>query len=86
MMKRVNAVISLVGSVGWTSCRLPRLLSVLYWVAGIEALFVYVQPGSGVTAVALGLVISIWQGPLLWKDEPGETPTPEITASQPDQA
>jgi hypothetical protein len=34
----------LVGSAGWTSRRLPRLLSALYLVAGTISLFVY-RPG-----------------------------------------
>jgi len=36
--------------------------------------------------MALGVVVSIWQGILLWKAEPGETQVPEINASQPDPA
>jgi hypothetical protein len=63
----------LVGSAGWTSHRLPRLLSVLYLVAGTVSLFVYLLPDSEGNAVALGVVVSIWQGILLWKAEPGET-------------
>jgi hypothetical protein len=76
----------LVGSAGWTSRRLPRLLSVLYMVGGTASLFVYLLPDSEGNAVALGVVASIWQGILLWKAKPGETQVPEINASQPDQA
>jgi hypothetical protein len=76
----------LVGSAGWTSRRLPRVLSVLYWVGGITSLFVYVLPDIEANAAALGVVVSIWQGILLWKAELGETQAPEIYASQPDQA
>jgi hypothetical protein len=75
----------LVGSSGWASCRLPRGLSVLYLVAGIASLFVYVLPDMEGNVVALGVVVSIWQGIVLWKAEPGETQAPEISASQPDQ-
>ena len=75
----------LVGSAGWASRRLPRLLSVLYLVGGTVSLFVYVLPGMGEGAVALGVAISIWQGIVLWKAEPGETQAPEIHAGQPDQ-
>lgn len=78
--------LALVGSAGWTSRRLPRLLSVLYLVAGIVSLFVYVLPDIEANVVALGVVVSIWQGILLWKAEPGETQAPQINASQPDQA
>jgi hypothetical protein len=61
-------------------------LSVLYLVAGTGSLFVYVLPDIEANVVALGVVVSIWQGILLWKAEPGETPGPEKIASQPDQA
>jgi len=63
---------ALVGWAGWTSRRFPRVLSVLYWVAGIVSMFVYVLPDTEGNAVALGVVVSIWQGILLWKTEPGE--------------
>ena len=76
----------LVGSAGWTSRRLPRVLSVLYLLGGTSSLFVYVLPDLEGNAVALGVVMSIWQGILLWKGEPGEKQAPEINASQPDQA
>jgi hypothetical protein len=76
----------LVGSAGWTSRRLPRVLSVLYLLGGTSSLFVYVLPDLEGNAVALGVVVSIWQGILLWKGEPGEKQAPEIHTSQPDQA
>lgn len=76
----------LLGSAGWTSHRLPRVLSVLYWVGGTLSLFVYLLPEIEGNVVALGVVVSIWQGILLWKAEPGETQAPELNASQPDQA
>jgi len=76
----------LVGSAGWTSRRLPRVLSVLYLLGGTSSLFVYVLPDIEGNAVALGVVMSIWQGILLWKGEPGEKQAPEIHTSQPDQA
>ncbi len=74
----------LVGSAGWTSRTLPRLLSMLYWVVGTASLFVYLLPGLEANVVALGVVVSIWQGILLLKAEPGETQAPQINASQPD--
>lgn len=76
----------LTGSAGWTSHRIPRLLSVLYLVAGTMSLFVYLLPESEGSAAALGVVVSIWQGILLWKAEPEETQAPEKNASQLDQA
>jgi hypothetical protein len=75
----------LIGSAGWTSRCLPRLLSVLYLVAGINSLFVYLLPGSEGNAVVLSVVVIIWQGILLWKGESEETQTPGINASQPHQ-
>jgi hypothetical protein len=73
----------LLGSAGWTSGRLPRGLSVLYLVAGVASLFVYLLPDMEGNVVVLGVVASIWQGILLWKTEPGETQAPEKTISQP---
>jgi hypothetical protein len=76
----------LIGSVGWTSHLLPRPLSVLYLLAGINSLFVYLLPESEGTAMMLGLVVFIWQGILLWKGKPEEEQTPEMKTSQLDQA
>jgi hypothetical protein len=76
----------LVGSAGWTTRCLPRLLCLLYLVAGTASLFVYLLPDLEGTAVVLGVVVSKWQGIVLWKAEPRETQVPEINASQPDQA
>ena len=71
-------VLVLLGSAGWTSRRLPRVLSVLYWVGGTASLFVYVLPDIEANAAALGVVVSIWQGILLWKAELREMQLPEI--------
>ena len=76
----------LLGSAGWTSRRLPRGLSGLYWVAGLASLFVYLLPEMEENVVVLGVVASIWQGIVLWKAEPGETYTSGKNASQTDQA
>jgi hypothetical protein len=73
----------LLGSAGWTTRYLPRGLSVLYLVAGMASLFVYLLPEMEGNVVVLGVVASIWQGILLWKAEPGETQAPEKTISQP---
>lgn len=72
----------LVGSAGWTSGRLPRLLSGLYLVAGGLSLFVYLLPNNEGTAVVLSLVVSIWQGILLLIAGPEEIQAPETNASQ----
>jgi hypothetical protein len=76
----------LLGTAGWTSGRLPRALSVSYWVVGSAALFVYLQPELEGGIVLFGAVIAVWQGIFLWKAEPGKTATPKINASQPDLA
>lgn len=75
----------LIGSAGWTSRYLPRLLSVLYLVAGVISLFVYLIPGSDGSAVLLSVIVSIWQGILLWKGKLGETQLPEMNTGQPHQ-
>jgi hypothetical protein len=66
----------LVGSAGWTTNQLPRVLSVLYLAGGIVSLFVYLLPDMEGLAGMLGIVISIWQGLLLWRSG-----SPEIQAS-----
>jgi hypothetical protein len=76
----------LIGSAGWTSRYLPRLLSALYLAAGVISLFVYLIPGSEGAAVILSVVVMIWQGILLWKVEPEKTQTAESSTSQLDQA
>jgi hypothetical protein len=76
----------LIGSSGWTSRLLPRVLSALYLLAGASSLFVYLLPELEGSVMLLGVVISIWQGILLWKGEPKGTQTPEINTSQLDQA
>lgn len=76
----------LIGSAGWTSRCLPRLLSALYLVAGINSLFVYLLPNSEGNAAMLSVVVFIWQGILLWKTEPEGTQSPGISTSQIDQA
>ena len=75
----------LIGSAGWTTNLLPRALSVLYLVGGIVSLFVYLLPEMEGLAGMLGIVISIWQGLLLWRSGSAETQTPELNVSQPDQ-
>jgi len=78
-------VLVLVGSAGWTSHRLPRVLCVLYLVAGTASLFVYLLPDIEAIVVELGVIVSVWQGILLWKAKLGEPQAPEKTTSQPVQ-
>jgi hypothetical protein len=59
------------------------VLSVLYLVGGIAALFVYLLPNLEEIAALFGVTWGVWQGIFLWKVEPGETQAPEKTASQP---
>jgi len=73
----------LIGSAGWTSGRLPRLLSALYLLGGITSLSVYLLPDMEGNALALVAVGSIWQGILFLKAGPQATPAPEKTAGQP---
>jgi len=75
----------LIGSAGWTSRYLPRPLSVLYFAAGITSLFVYLFPANEGLAGMLSVIVSIWQGFLLWKVSPEEKQTPTINSSRPDQ-
>ena len=75
----------LVGSAGWTTNLLPRVLSVLYLVGGTVSLFVYLLPDMEGLAGMLGIVISIWQGFLLWRSGSSETQAPERNAKRPDQ-
>lgn len=60
----------LIGSAGWASRRLPRILSALYLLAGITSLLVYLLPDMEANALAFSVIVSIWQGNLLWKSEP----------------
>jgi hypothetical protein len=76
----------LVGTAGWTGGRLPRALSVLYWVAGAQALFVYLLPANEGGVVAFTAVLSIWQGIVLWRAGSGEAPTPTTNSGKPDLA
>jgi hypothetical protein len=76
----------LIGSAGWTSGQLPRVLSVLYLVAGTVSLFVYLLPEMEGLAGMLGVVVVIWQGLLLWKFGSAQTQAPELEPSQLDQA
>lgn len=56
----------LLGSASWTSQLFPRLLDIIYFLAGVAALFVYLFPELEGFVLLLGTVIGIWQGILLW--------------------
>jgi hypothetical protein len=70
----------LIGSAGWTSRKLPPPLTVLYLVGGVVSLFVYLLPDLEGLAGMLVIVISIWQGLLLWKPGSAETQVSESNA------
>jgi hypothetical protein len=76
----------LISSAGWTSGKLPRVLSVLYLVGGTVSLFVYLLPDMEGLAGMLVIVISIWQGLLLWKSGSMQTQAPDLDPGQPDRA
>ena len=71
----------LIGVAGWTSQRLPRILSVLYLAGGAVSLSVFLLPATEGNALVLALVISVWQGILLWRANPGVTRSPGMNAS-----
>ena len=56
----------MIASSGWTSQRLPRVLSALYLVSGIASLFVYLFPVNEGFGILLSTIIFIWQGILFW--------------------
>jgi hypothetical protein len=70
----------LIGSAGWTSGQLPPPLTVLYLVGGVVSLFVYLLPDLEGLAGMLVIVISIWQGVLLWRSGSAEIQTSEVDA------
>jgi hypothetical protein len=62
-------VFMLTGSSVWTTREFSRVLSVIYFVAGIPALFVYLRPELEGFVCLYTIIIGIWQGILLWKDQ-----------------
>jgi len=74
----------LVGSVGWTTKRLPRILSVLYLLTGAMSLLVLLLPQMEANALAFIVILSIWQGLLLIKGRSGNTQVSEIKSIQPE--
>lgn len=75
----------LVGSAGWSSRRLPRIMCVLYWLLGAVSLFVYLLPENEGLAILLGVAISLWQGILLWRDGAREMQENAAVTGQLDQ-
>ena len=59
----------LLGSASWTSHIFPRLLNILYFLAGVSSLFVYLFPELEGFVLLLGTIIGVWQGILLWKHD-----------------
>ena len=70
----------LIGSAGWTSGQLPPALTVLNLVGGVVSLFVYLLPELEGLAGMFVIVISIWQGVLLWRSGSAEIQTSEVDA------
>jgi hypothetical protein len=59
----------LLGSASWTSRLFPRLLNIVYFLAGLSSLFVYLFSELEGLVLLLGTIIGIWQGVLLWKND-----------------
>jgi hypothetical protein len=63
---------ALVGSASWTSRFLPRVLNLLYFLAGVSSLFVYLFSVLEGLVMLVGTIIGIWQGVLLWRGDTSE--------------
>lgn len=59
----------LMGSAGWSSRFFPRVLSGLYFLAGIAALFVYLWAELEGLVLLLTAFLCAWQGVLLFRHE-----------------
>ena len=57
----------LLGSAGWVTRTLPRILCVLYFIGALLGLFAYLSPGIGELILIPGVIWNIWQGILLWR-------------------
>ncbi len=62
-------VFVLLGSASWTSRIFPRSLTVLFILAGVPSLFVYLVPELEGFVLLLGTIIGVWQGILLWNQD-----------------
>ena len=67
----------LLGWAGWTSRRLPRVLSALFLFLGVLALPVYLSRDSDMGLALLGAVLSTWQGIVMLRPGPGAAQAPE---------
>jgi hypothetical protein len=74
----------LIGSAGWTTKRLPRILSVLYLLTGAMSLLVLLLPQMEANALAVMVILSIWQGFLLIKRENKNIQVSEIKSILPE--
>lgn len=72
----------LLGTVVWSNRRQDRVLSRLYMVGGITSLFSYLQQEGPNGAALFGVILSIWQGIRLWRDEPDARHLPETSVSR----
>ena len=65
----------LLGSASWTSHLMPRLLNVLYFLAGGASWFVYLFSELEGFVLLLGMIICVWQGVLLWNHDTRQSAT-----------
>jgi hypothetical protein len=65
----------LLGSASWTSHLMPRLLNVLYFLAGGASWFVYLFSELEGFVLLLGMIIGVWQGVLLWNHDTRQSAT-----------
>lgn len=59
----------LLGSASWSSRLFPRVLNVLYFIAGIAGMFVYLFEELEGLVLLLGTIIGVWQGILLLRND-----------------
>ena len=59
----------LLGSASWSSRFFSRVLNVLYFIAGIAGLFVYLFDELEGLVLLVGTIIGIWQGILLLRND-----------------
>jgi hypothetical protein len=57
------------GSASWSSSLFPRMLNVLYFIAGVAGMFVYLFQELEGLVLLLGTIIGIWQGVLLIRND-----------------
>jgi hypothetical protein len=74
----------LIGSAGWTSGRFPRAQSILYLLAGAISLLIYLVPIMEANALAVSVIVSIWQGVFLIRADQHEPQASNANVIQPD--